>query len=73
VRGISGIEAGAAPLTQVLGSARIDASTALRWLLVFAAYGILFALLRSLAISWTTHGLFSLWFPAAGLRFAFTS
>jgi signal transduction histidine kinase len=71
VRGLSGIEAGAAPLTQVLGSARIDASTALRWLLVFAAYGILFALLRSLAISWTTHGLFSLWFPAAGLRFAF--
>lgn len=40
-------------------------------LTLLAAYGITFTLLRSASAHWATHGLFSLWFPAAGLRFAF--
>lgn len=76
MRGNFEIGADAPPLTGALAGAgarwaAADVPAALRWLLVFAAYGALFALLRSVAISWTTHGLFSLWFPAAGLRFAF--
>jgi len=43
----------------------------LRRLLVLFAYGIAFTLLRSASSHWTTHKLFSVWFPAAGLRFAF--
>lgn len=34
-------------------------------------YGIFFVILRSWSAQWATFELFSLWFPAAGLRFAF--
>ncbi|WP_205479335.1 ATP-binding protein [Sphingomonas arenae] len=44
---------------------------ALFWIPVLIAYGVTFTLLRVLASHWQTQGLFSLWFPAAGLRFAF--
>jgi signal transduction histidine kinase len=40
-------------------------------LAILAAYGIAFTLLRYSSASWATHQLFSVWFPAAGLRFAF--
>ncbi|HEV2594296.1 MAG TPA: hypothetical protein VGU01_03755, partial [Sphingomicrobium sp.] len=40
-------------------------------LLVLAAYGASFTILRHSAARWATHNLFSVWFPAAGLRFAF--
>jgi signal transduction histidine kinase len=43
----------------------------LRQLLVLTAYGVAFTLLRSASSRWATHKLFSVWFPAAGLRFAF--
>nr|WP_314447371.1 MASE1 domain-containing protein [uncultured Sphingomonas sp.] len=42
-----------------------------RWLLLLLAYGVGFTFLRWAAQLWETHGLFSLWFPAAGLRLAF--
>lgn len=38
---------------------------------ILAAYGLAFTLLRAASASWATHVLFSVWFPAAGLRFAF--
>lgn len=38
--------------------------------LLLLAYGFAFTALRSFASKWGTYGLFSLWFPAAGLRFA---
>src|SRR4029453_12679300 len=41
------------------------------WTGILLGYGIAFTLLRSSASFWATHELFSLWFPAAGLRFAF--
>lgn len=44
---------------------------ALKWTTIFAAYGAAFALLRFAAGAWEHAELFSLWFPAAGLRFAF--
>ncbi|QDP20426.1 ATP-binding protein [Sphingomonas xanthus] len=34
-------------------------------------YGILFTVLRAISSEWTTGQFYSLWFPAAGLRFAF--
>lgn len=40
------------------------------WLVILLAYGVLFTLLRVVAQYWAAHELFSLWFPAAGLRFA---
>lgn len=46
------------------------ASDALTWLGILLAYGLLFTLLRVSAQFWAAHELFSLWFPAAGLRFA---
>ena len=42
-----------------------------RWLLILVAYGAAFTLLRSASGAWATHKVFSVWFPAAGLRFAF--
>ena len=47
------------------------AGAALKLALWLAAYGLCFALLRIWATEWATFGQFSLWFPAAGLRFAF--
>ncbi len=41
------------------------------WLLILVAYGAAFTLLRSASGAWATHKVFSVWFPAAGLRFAF--
>lgn len=38
---------------------------------ILAVYGTAFTLLRLTSASWATHQLFSVWFPAAGLRFAF--
>lgn len=43
----------------------------LQWVGVLALYGIGFVALRSWSAQWATFNLFSLWFPAAGLRFAF--
>lgn len=43
---------------------------ALGWAGLLLAYGFVFTLLRTAAQFWSTHELFSLWFPAAGLRFA---
>lgn len=40
-------------------------------IIILAAYGAAFTLLRERSAHWATHGLFSVWFPAAGLRFAF--
>lgn len=64
--------AGPAQRTQ-LGFVRrwSDSSSVLRNLLVLAAYGASFTLLRESSAHWATHHLFSVWFPAAGLRFAF--
>lgn len=39
--------------------------------LVLAGYGASFTILRHSSAHWATHNLFSVWFPAAGLRFAF--
>ena len=47
------------------------ATRALFWVPLLLLYGVGFTLLRWLAANWETQGLFSLWFPAAGLRFAF--
>ena len=38
---------------------------------ILAIYGAAFTVLRQTSASWATHQLFSVWFPAAGLRFAF--
>ncbi len=38
---------------------------------LIAVYGVSFTLLRSISSAWQTGLFFSLWFPAAGLRFAF--
>lgn len=38
---------------------------------LLALYGTAFTLLRLTSANWATHQLFSVWFPAAGLRFAF--
>lgn len=51
--------------------ARLNGREIGRALLILAAYGIAFTLLRSASARWATHRLFSVWFPAAGLRFAF--
>ncbi|RYG57903.1 MAG: GHKL domain-containing protein [Alphaproteobacteria bacterium] len=41
-----------------------------RWeLMMLVGYGILFALLNWSALPWAGAGFFSLWYPAAGLRF----
>jgi len=50
---------------------RVSARAVGRWLIILTAYGIAFTLLRSASGSWATHKVFSVWFPAAGLRFAF--
>lgn len=39
--------------------------------LALAGYGLLFALLHELSEAWATSLYYSLWFPPAGLRFAF--
>lgn len=41
------------------------------WSAVLLIYGAAFTVLRMVAVNWATFDLFSLWFPAAGLRFAF--
>lgn len=45
--------------------------SSLQWVAILALYGIGFVALRSWSAQWATFNLFSLWFPAAGLRFAF--
>jgi signal transduction histidine kinase len=42
-----------------------------RYLILFACYGGAFTALHHFAAQWAAGNLFSLWFPAAGLRFAF--
>lgn len=46
-------------------------SRGLRLVGLLLLYGLCFTALRTVAVDWRTGGLFSLWFPAAGLRFAF--
>jgi signal transduction histidine kinase len=41
------------------------------WAVLLSAYGFAFVALRSWSAEWATLNDFSLWFPAAGLRFAF--
>jgi signal transduction histidine kinase len=42
-----------------------------RQIVVLCSYGAAFTALHHVALQWATGNLFSLWFPAAGLRFAF--
>jgi signal transduction histidine kinase len=59
------------PLSTANSFAGVKARAVLRSAFGLAGYGLCFALLRVWASEWATFGQFSLWFPAAGLRFAF--
>ena len=51
--------------------ARIVSRKGLRTIVVLLAYASAFTVLHKVAAQWASGNLFSLWFPAAGLRFAF--
>ena len=51
--------------------ARVAGRSGLRTAVVLLIYGAAFTALHHFAAQWAAGNLFSLWFPAAGLRFAF--
>ena len=51
--------------------ARIASRETMRTVLTLLVYGAVFTALHHFAAQWAAGNLFSLWFPAAGLRFAF--
>lgn len=72
----SALRSAATSLAPVHGETEPTASTFRHYRKLYLAaalvvYGALFVVLRSWSADWATFDLFSLWFPAAGLRFAF--